>query len=230
MKSMNIENTPVDQVEEMDTVVDSSRRRFFQLAGGIAGAGLLLAACRRSGPTDTYIGERDTALLNFIYILQQLEAAFYIQAVATPYYGLTTSESKLLTDVRDQEIAHREYLKALLGKEAIPNITVNFSSVTFADRTSVLTHAALFEDLVITGFNGAAPLFIDTKYVLAFSKMVVVEARHSAYFRDILTYNTFADATVIGSNGLDKASSPSIVLETAANYIQTRFDSSKLPN
>jgi len=40
-----------EQVEEVDKVYDVSRRRFFQLAGGIAGAGVLLAACRRTPPS-----------------------------------------------------------------------------------------------------------------------------------------------------------------------------------
>ena len=45
---MNIEKSPaMQQVEEMDKVSDLSRRRFFQLAGGIAGAGLILSACKK---------------------------------------------------------------------------------------------------------------------------------------------------------------------------------------
>jgi ferritin-like protein len=229
---MKIMNSPViQQAEEMDKVQDASRRRFFQLAGGVAGAGLLLAACRKvSSSTTTYIGSGDTALLNYLYILEQVEAAFYTQAVATPYYGLTTSESQLLTDVRDQEIAHREFLKALIGKDAIPKIVCDFSAVTFADRTSVLTYAIAIEDLVVSGFNGCVHLFSNTGYVLPISKMVTVEARHSAYFRDILTYNSFGNSSVIDANGLDQAAPPATVLGIAQGYIQTRFDSRQLPN
>src|ERR1700733_1432632 len=99
---MKINNTPGnDQVEEMDQSSSLSRRRFFQLAGGVAGAGLLLQACKKAGAGTTYIGSGDTALLNYIYILEQLEAAFYTQAVATPYYGMDASEQALLQDVRD---------------------------------------------------------------------------------------------------------------------------------
>src|SRR4051812_2031441 len=118
---MKIWNTPAEeQVEEMKGGYDVSRRRFFQLAGGIAGAGILFSACKKtSGPTDVYIGSGDTALLNYLYILQQVEAAFYTQAVLTNYYGITESELQLLTDVRDQEIAHREFFKALLGTDAV---------------------------------------------------------------------------------------------------------------
>jgi hypothetical protein len=233
MERMKILNKPADnEVEKTGTAYDVSRRRFFQLAGGIAGAGLLLSAChKRSGPTDVYIGSGDTALLNYLYILEQVEAAFYTQAVTTNYYGITASELQLLTDVRDQEIGHREFLQTLLGANAIPAINIAFKGVTFADRTSFLTNATQLEDLVISGINGAASLFSDTDYVVSLSKMVTVEARHSAYFRDLNNYNSFADSTVISSNGLDQSNAPSSVLGIAeSNYILTRFDSSKLPN
>jgi hypothetical protein len=230
---MEILNKPAgEQVEKGEDGYNVSRRRFFQLAGGVAGAGILLSAChKRTGPTDIYIGSGDTALLNYLYILQQVEAAFYTQAVATNYYGITASELQLLTDVRDQEIAHREFIKTLLGIDAIISINIVFPNVTFADRTSVLTNATQLEDLVISGFIGAAPLFSTTWYATYIGKMVTVESRQSAYFRDLNSFNSFADATIIGSNGLGSSNSPSSVLGTAEkNYILTRFDSSKLPN
>jgi hypothetical protein len=219
------------QAEEMDKGYNSSRRQFLQLAGGITGAGLLLAACHKTtGPTNIYLGAEDTALLNYLYVLEQLEAAFYSQAVSTYYYGISDLELTLLTDVRDQEIAHREFIQALLGSNAIPNIVINFNMVTFADRTSVLQHALAIEDLVVSAYNGCATLFNNTDYTYAIAKMVSVEARHSAYFRDILTYNSFADSTVIGSNGLDKAITPQMGLSQAQQYVQTTFDASKLPS
>jgi hypothetical protein len=230
---MEIKNSPVtQQVEEMDKVYDVSRRRFFQLAGGFAGAGLLLAACKKtsSPSTRTYLGQGDIALLNFFYVIQQLEAAFYTQAVATPYYGLDVYESQLLTDVRDQEIAHREYLKGLLSSNAISDIIVNFSAVTFADRSSVLKYAAIIEDLAVSAFNGSAHLYLNKDYVYALSKIVSVEARHSAYFRDLLANNSFADNTAVNTYGLDLADTPANVLLNAEAFIQTKFDSSKLPN
>lgn len=212
----------------MDKVYDVSRRRFFQLAGGLAGAGLLLSACHKTtSPTDIYLGEGDTALLNYLYVLQQVEATFYIQACTTPYYGQTKSEYLLQIDVRDQEIAHMEFFKSLLGNNAVPNIVTNFSMVTFADRASFLSNAYTLEDLVISGMNGCIHLFNNTDFALEVSKMVTVEARHSAYFRDVLAYNSFSNS--IDANGLDTIGAPSVVFTKAQSYVQTRFDSSKLP-
>ena len=212
---MKIVNTPAnEQVEEMDKGYDVSRRRFFQLAGGIAGAGILLAACRRTEPSTSYVGSGDTGLLNYLYILEQVQAGFYTQAVLTPFYSLTVGESACFIDTRDQAIAHREYLHALVGKSAINPIVLDLSPVTFADRTSTLSNAIILADLAVGAYNGTAQLFTNTDYILTAGKIATVQARRSAYMRDLLSaanisspsyHNTFADTTVINSNGLDQA-------------------------
>ena len=132
--------------------------------------------------------------------------------------------------MRDHEIAHCAFIKDLLGKNAIEKIVPNFSAINFADRNSVLTHAYQFEDLVISAYIGAAELFVNTSYAIEFAKMASVEARHSAYFRDIYTYNSFADSTVISSTGLDQSNTPSYVLSVAEGFSQTTFDARQLPN
>lgn len=230
-------NVPASrQEDELSPASGMSRRNFFRLAGGIAGAGMVLSACHpRTGTSDVYLGADDTALLNLLYIMQQLEAAFYTQAFATPYYGMNPTEYDLLKDVRDQEVAHREFLKKLIGKDAVADISPDFSLVTFADRTSVITYSVIIEDMVISAFNGTARLFQNTGLLLTFSKMASVEARHSAYFRNLLDYGTFAlsNATVgnaTDADALDKISSPHAVLTQAQTFLHTRYDASKLPN
>ncbi len=218
-------------MEELEKIPDPSRRRFFQLAGGMAGAGLLFSACHPvTKPTDIYLGSGDIALLNFLYVLEQMEADFYTKAVTGLYLGISSNEHLALVDVRDQEIGHREYIKSLLGTtNASAPVITNFSNVNFADRTSVLTNASVLEDLVIAGFNGAAGLFTNTSYPLSFLKLVSVEGRHSAYFRDALSHNNFADTTVVDINGLNQSMTPSVVLASAQQFLTSRFDSSNLP-
>lgn len=228
---MKIIQSPADgQVEGTDKGYDASRRGFLKLAGGIAGAGILFSACNpRSGPTNLYLGSGDTALLNFLYVIQQIEADFYTQAVATQYYGITHNELIALTDVRDQELAHKGFLQNLLGTSALAAIAPDFSAVTFADRTSMLTHAAAIEDIAVAALNSTAAYFSDTSLAIALSKMVSVEARHSAYFRDLLAFNSFSD-NVLDINGLDQAGTPGSVLNAALFYSHTRYDSSNLPS
>jgi hypothetical protein len=80
-------------------------------------------------------------VLNYAFALEQLEAAFYTQVVAAPAFASTfpaANERRILTDLRDHEIVHREFFAAALGSARIPNLTPNFSSVNFGDRLSVL--------------------------------------------------------------------------------------------
>ena|SRR5665647_195721 len=101
-----------------------SRRKFF----GIMGAGTALivtsAACKKdnmvSNNSGVNLGSGDPGILNYAYALEQLESAFYTQVITTPYSGITAQEMSYLTDVRDHEIAHREFFKAVLGASATP--------------------------------------------------------------------------------------------------------------
>lgn len=228
---MDINNAPGTlQVEEMDGGSDVSRRRFFQLAGGIAGAGLILQACRRTPPSDVYVGAGDIGLLNYLYIIKQVTAAFWAQAVVTPYYNITKSESDLQPDLRDQEIAHREFLKSLLGKSNLGTITMDLSPVTFADRSNFLSNAITLEDLTVAAYHGTIQLFKDTSYIPFIAKMASADARHAAYVHDLFSHNSFGDSSVIDPvTGLSAIISPRAGMTAIQRYIQTRFDSSKLP-
>jgi hypothetical protein len=228
---MEIKNAPVQlQVEEMDKVSDVSRRRFFQLAGGIAGAGLVLSACRRTPSSDVYVGAGDIGLLNYLYVIKQVTAAFWAQAVVTPYYGITKSESDLQPDLRDQEVAHREFLKTMLGKQNLGTVVPIMSAVIFADKTSFLNNAIILEDLNTAAYNGAVGLFTDTSYVSVIAKMASVDARHAAYVRNILTANALGDGAAVGTNGLNQTITPQAGMTAIGTYLQTKFDTSKLPS
>ena len=119
-----------------------SRRKFLGVMG--AGSALVVAAsCKKTqtgnnnnGGVD--LGSGDVGILNYAYALEQLEAAFYIQVVASPYSQMSDIEKAYLTDIRDHEIAHREFFKAALGSKAIQALEVNFSAIDFTSRTSVL--------------------------------------------------------------------------------------------
>ena len=102
----------------------------------------------RQGAVD--LGKGDFGVLNYAYALEQLESAFYTQAIATPYARMTSEERAILTDIRDNEIAHREFFKAALGKKAIPALQVNFTSINFNSRESVLNTAHTFEAVSYT--------------------------------------------------------------------------------
>ena len=216
------------EIEERAGGPDMARRSFLRYAGvGAASVGLLAtAACHKDHPvvtnTTVDIGSGDIGILNFAYALEQLEAAFYIQVIATPYANIPATEMTMLTAIRDHEILHRNFFKAAIGASAIPALTPDFSSVNFSSRASVLAQAAAFEDTGVTAYDGAGYLIQNPAYLLLAGKIVSVEARHAAYIRDLITPGSFIASDVVDSNALNKTNTIAGVLAIANVYLKTK--------
>lgn len=223
---------------EVITVSGLSRRNALKSFGLVAlGAGLL-TACKDDeetapGATEVNLGGGDTGILNYAYALEQLEAAFYVAVVSNNSFGTIFSamEQQALRDIRDHEVIHREFFKTALGSNAIPGLSVNFSSINFSDRMSVLNGAKTFEDLGVAAYNGAGKLLISSDLLTVAGKIVSVEARHAAAIRDFLQPNTafFAGDDAVDTNGFDKALLPDVVLAAAAPYLTTKITGKDLP-
>ena len=141
-------------------------------------------------------------MLNYAYALEQLEAAFYTQVIATPYSGISDAERATLMDIRDHEIIHRELFKAALSTAAIPGLTPNFSGINFSSRAAVLGAAALFEAVGVSAYNGAGRFIKNADYLTLAGKIVSVEARHASIINTMLDPmgTSFAgDNVIIGS-------------------------------
>ena len=221
-----------------------SRRKFLRYSG-LAGASAVVAGsagltgCKKDDDDSTGVnlGSGDVGVLNYAYALEQLEAAFYTQVVANGSFTANFSalEQEYIKDVRDHEIAHREFFKAALGSNAIQALEVNFSAIDFSNRSSVLTTAKTFEDLGVAAYNGAGKLLASADYLVLAGKIVSVEARHAALFRDLLSNGSFADLTSLqplgadNAKGLDAALNPPDVLAAASAYIKTKINASNLP-
>jgi hypothetical protein len=212
-----------------------SRRRFLGFAGALAGAGALtLQACNKDDDNDSSsvrLGSGDIGVLNYAFALEQLEAAFYTQVVSSMTSGMfSQDERNLLTDIRDHEVAHREFFRKVLGSSAIQDLTPNFANINFGDRNSVLTTARAFEDLGVQAYNGAGQLLTSADNLVIAGKIVSVEARHAAYIRDLLQYNSFADTTILDpATRTDVHKMPGQVLAIAGKYIVQKIDYSQLP-
>lgn len=224
----------------------ANRRSFLKFSGAsIAATGILLSGCQEvfealpkknqspKGPEKQAVplGKGDIGILNYAYVLEQLEAAFYLKVVANMYAGITESEMIMMEDIKNHEVAHRDFLKAALGSKAIIDLSFDFSSVDFNDRSSVLSTAKTFEDLGVAAYNGAGQLFESADYLLIAGKIVSVEARHAAAIRSIFDndFTSFAGDDIIDSNGLDRAFSPNKVLEAAAPFIMNKIVANQLP-
>ena len=226
----NLKTAPEQEPDILSSRVQ--RRSFLKFAGaGAAGIALVAAGCKKTDNyRGAYFGNGDTAILNYAYALEQLEAAFYTAVIATPYTGISDNERSLLTDIRDHEIAHREFFKTAIGRnDAIEDLEVDFTTINFTSRDSVLATAKAFEDLGVSAYNGAGRLIKNADYLTLAGKIVSVEARHAALIRDLISNGSFADMTVIDAMGLDKSRSPSEVLAIAGAYIKTPINTQDLP-
>ncbi len=238
------------------------RLGFLKYAGAaIATTGLVIAGCKKkdavvtpppsSGPTDDQklgsgnpvkLMSGDLGILQYAYALEQLEAAFYTTVVANASFGsiFSSAEQAVLADIKLHEVCHREFFYEALGSNAT-SVTlmasqVDFSSINFSSRLSVLGAAKAFEDLGVSAYNGAGRLFSTggVAYLGLAGKIVSIEARHAAAIRDLLNPHTadFAgDDVVNGSTGLDLANDPKNVIPTANTYLVAsgKIDATALP-
>ncbi len=208
-----------------------SRRNFLGYIGGASALLFTAAACKKDEMPATNngvdLGSGDVGVLNYAYALEQIEAAFYTKIFESPYSGISASESALLGDIRDHEVAHREFFKAALAAKAIPKLELDFSTINFGSRDGVLGAAKAFEDLGVSAYNGAGKLITSPDYLLLAGKIVSVEARHAAFIRDLIMPGTFADG--LDANGLDMSRSPSEVFAIAGTYVKTKLNISNLP-
>lgn len=180
----------------------TSRREFLRVLGLGATIALLpgvAAACGSdavTGPSNEIAGSGepllidfasgDTAIFQLASVMEQIEADFYSRAVAGfATSNITAAEQAVLTEIRDHELAHRAFLDGTLGADASRTATPTFRGIDFADRVAVLKAARTIEDLGIATYNGAAQYLTATDALLAVSKIVSVEGRHSSAIRDL---------------------------------------------
>lgn len=216
------------------------RGRFLKYLGATtAVSALIITGCDDNDDAPTMnaagvdLGSGDIGILNYAYLLEQLEAAFYEMAVSTPYSGITPVETSILTDIRDHEKAHRDFFKAALGSSAITTVEFDFSTIDFGSRASVLGTAKAFEDLGVSAYNGAGRLITNPVYLLLAGKIVSVEARHASAIRDLLnpySADYAGDDVITTDTGLDLAKMPSEVLGVAGAFVKNMVTFDKLPS
>ena len=229
--------------------VFSGRRMFMRYVGVTAATGLVLSSCSDklvdplAGPGGGStagaragdlidLGTGDTGVLNYAYALEQAELRF-LELVNDRYYdGITPKEREVFLDLRNQEITHREFYKKVLGSYAIPTLTLDYSSVDFTNRRSVLEAAKAFADLATAAYNGAGQLLSSATNLAISGSIVSVEARHSAVIRGLIDPGTAAFAgneQVDPVTGLEKALLPEQVIPVASRFIKEVLNTSTLP-
>lgn len=227
-----------------------SRKKFLKIAGASAAALWGLAGCELNSippepeppglnldpdprPNDyaVYLGSGDTALFNFIYILEQLEAAFFTRVVENPYPNMSDEEERIFNDIQQHEVAHRDFYNAFLGENGVQQLQFEFFSTDFSNRLDVLGDARWIEDIIVSMYNHIGELFENPDYLNPIIKIASVEARHAAAMRNVLQPNSsfFIGDDIITPNGLDAVNTPNDVSSLLFPFVVENVDMSELP-
>jgi hypothetical protein len=162
----------------------------------------------------------DTAVLQFAYALEQLEADFYTRVAANfASSGLSASEQNVFADIKNHEVIHREALRTVLGTANGFTLTPVYDGVNFSSRTSILQTAKAFEDLGVAAYNGAAQYLSSTANLLVAGKIVSVEARHASAIADLISPKT----TLFALTPFDDAFAPAKVAAAAQGFITEKL-------
>ena len=201
------------------------RRTFLRVSGAGAAALVLAAGCSSPNPTPApdpnivALPAGDTGIQNYLYLLAQLQAAFYQTVLTAPPTDLTAADLGYFTDLRDHEVVHREFYKYALGTSALPMFTFTLTSLTLTTRMGVLTGAQQLEELSTAAYAAILPVVSDVKLQALLLKITSVDARHAALLGDLLVPGGFAPDTVVNTNGQAVALAPTAVMTALAPFV-----------
>lgn len=206
---MNLQNI-ISEIEKVDPEVyekldtrRSAMKEFAKASGKVALAAMpfMLGSMFKKayGQTNTDV----IATLKYALTLEYLESEFYKKAVGSAAYMVGSAAAQgALTKIRDHEIAHVAYLRAVLqamGDNTAPVMTAasfDFSggngtgtgpfATAFTDYDLLLAVAQTFEDTGVRAYKGAAGTLINNNDVLTAALNIhSVEARHASHLRQM---------------------------------------------
>jgi hypothetical protein len=161
------------------------------VAGGAVAAGGVLVVGLPKLAVSAPSRKQDVEVLNFLYLLESLQSAFYAEALQNA--KLTGEWRQFAQVVGRQERSHRAYLKRRLGGDAR-----SIPAFKFGDTTKSLKAfrpaAVALEDLGLAAYNGQAAN-LSGRALKAVSRISSVEARHASWSRDLAGQNPAPRAT-----------------------------------
>ncbi|MBA2630738.1 MAG: ferritin-like domain-containing protein [Thermoleophilaceae bacterium] len=161
-----------------------SRQRFLERAvlvgGAVLAGGVLVAGIPRlavSQPSE----DQDAKILNFALVLEELQAAFYEEALdrARP----SGEWRQFVTTVGEHERRHLAFLRETLGSAAAKAPKFDFGDTT-SDEAKFRETVVALEDIGLAAYNGQATNLTPGALGAA-AKIVSVEARHASWARDL---------------------------------------------
>ncbi len=220
--------------------VGDTRGGFLRKAG-LGGAALIGGGALLGSPSAALAGHTDDIpdvdVLNFALTLEYLEAAFYTQALGgSGTTGVPSSQAEFsrgeitgakqfagfggrirstayryLTDIRDHEVEHVDFLRGALGGQAVGPCEFDFSS-GLSNVGAFLETAQLLENTGVMAYDGAIRYVDAGDNLQAGAEIATVEARHAAYLNLINRESPFPDP-------FDEGKPPSEIFKAASPFI-----------
>lgn len=151
------------------------------VAGGVIAAGGVLVTGLPRLAAAAASRAQDVEVLNFALLLENLQAAFYAEALRA---GKLTGERRQFAEiVGGQERAHRAYLERTLGSRARSAPRFRLKQAVASDDLFVAA-ATVLEDLGLAAYNGQATN-LTRPALRAAARVISVEARHASWIRDL---------------------------------------------
>jgi Ferritin-like domain len=147
----------------------------------LAAGGTALAAWPRDGQS-ARSAKQDAAILRFALVVEDLQAAFYTDALDKG--ALKGELLEYAQTVAAHERAHADHIRQALGSAAPQAPGFDFGD-TNADQRRFARTAIKLEETGLYAYNGAAPGLTAAALADA-ARIVSVEARHASWIRDIV--------------------------------------------
>jgi len=189
----------------------------------LSAAALLAPLAVWASPLPRTIDAPTLEVLNFAFVLENLETEFYSKALGKFQpsdflsAGFISSDIAIteITVIQIDESVHVSAIEELIvsfGQTPLSTCTFDFSSA-LTDVSTMLTIAQVVENVGVGAYLGAAHLVDDPRVLTAAASIVTIEARHQTLL------NVFQGFSPIPQS-FDLALSPNEVLAIAGSFIQ----------
>lgn len=156
-----------------------------------------LAAAVSAAPTKRATGPSDGDILNYALTLEHLEDTFYREGLANfteadfTAAGFGSDVYGRIKTISSDESTHVSFLTGALTAAGVKPVAECTYAFGVTSVQSFLATASILEGVGVSAYLGAAADIMSKTYLTAAGSILTVEARHSAYLRNVNKQSPF---------------------------------------